>query len=100
EGEANGVVDKHIMPVATTPLGGLRRGFLHGRIAASSALMSVESLRVGPSGSGGGVVVGDAVMVLPSDGGSEQLPHRLAAVTWDEESKRLIARVSPFLTTR
>lgn len=99
EGADNGVVGEHIMPVATTPLGGLRRGFLHGRIAASSALMSTESLRVGPDGGGGSVVVGDTVMVLSSDGGSEQLPHRLAAVTWDEEEERLVARVNPFLTT-
>ena len=49
ERTANGVVHEHLTPVATRPAGGLRRGSHHGKIAASSALVSLESILVGPS---------------------------------------------------
>ncbi len=100
EREAEGVPDEHLTPVATKPAGGLRRGFLHGKVAAASALMGLESLLVGPSGRQEKIFVGDTVLVASADERPEEArPYRLAEVVWVEDLSRLVSRVSPFLTS-
>lgn len=59
EREANGVAHDHVMPIATSPVGGRRRGFLHRKVAPASALVGLDFLRVGRCGSEEEIYVGD-----------------------------------------